>query len=146
MQLVASVRESLAHRLQVGEDIEVSFDSLNKLCMGTVSEIVPEAKAASRSFEVKVTGPCPKGVYSGMFARLLIPLDEEQVLIVPREAVRHVGQLELVEVVEDGRQSRRAIRVGRTIDNNVEVLSGLREGEQVAVPTTAAARREATHG
>jgi RND family efflux transporter MFP subunit len=131
MQLVASVRESLAHQLQVGQGIAVRVEGLKKQCQGTISEIVPEAQSASRTFQVKVTGPCPTGIYTGMFGRILIPLEEEQVLVIPRQAVRHVGQLELVEVVENGRATRRAIRTGRTMDENVEVLSGLREGEQV---------------
>jgi len=146
MQLVASVRESLAHKLQVGQDIGVHVEGLNKRCAGTVSEIVPEAQSASRAFQVKVTGPCPTGIYTGMFGRLLIPLEEEEVLVIPREAVRHVGQLELVEVVQKGEASRRAIRTGRTIDDDVEVLSGLRQGEQVVIPAASAAAEEAAHG
>ena len=34
MQLVASVRESLAHRLKVGQPIEVQIESFNKQCTG----------------------------------------------------------------------------------------------------------------
>lgn len=146
MQLVASVRESLAHELQVGQSIDVFVDGPNKQCRGTVSEIVPEAQSASRAFQVKVTGPCPTGIYTGMFGRILIPLDEEQVLVIPQKAVRTVGQLELVEVVENGRTSRRAIRTGRTFDSDVEVLSGLREGETVVIPTGTRASQEASHG
>ncbi len=131
MQLVASVRESLALQLQTGQDIDVEVQGLNKQCSGTISEIVPEAQAASRAFQVKVTGPCPTGIYTGMFGRILIPLAEEAVLVVPEKSVRNVGQLELVDVVEGGRVSRRAVRTGRKIDGEVEILSGLREGEQV---------------
>jgi len=131
MQLVASVRESLTQRLRVGQTIGVRIDTLGYPCDGRISEIVPEAEAASRSFLVKVTGPCPPGVYSGMFGRLLIPLDEESVLVVLRSAVRRVGQLDLVMVVQDGRMLRRAVKLGRTFDDEVEVLSGLREGEAV---------------
>ena len=129
MQLVASVRESLAHRLKVGQPIEVQIENFNKQCTGTISEIVPEAESSSRAFQVKVTGPCPEGVYSGMFGRILIPLDEEQVLVIPRQAVQSVGQLDLVNVATHGAVSRRAVRLGRTIGEDVEVLSGLREGE-----------------
>ena len=85
----------------------MQVEGLNKQCSGTISEIVPEAQSASRTFQVKVTGPCPTGVYSGMFGRILIALQEEQVLVIPRQAVRNVGQLDLVEVREDGRVSRR---------------------------------------
>ncbi len=134
MQLVASVRESTAQKLAVGQSIGVRLDGLDKQCEGTISEIVPEANAATRSFQVKVTGPCPPGVYAGIFGRIFIPLGEEQVLVVPRAAVQNVGQLQLVEVVENGRAMRRSIRVGRSLGDDVEVLSGLREGEQVVLP------------
>ena len=76
-----------------------------------------------------------------MFGRILIPLEEEEVLVVPRRAVRKVGQLELVDVAEQGAASRRAIRTGRTLGDDVEVLSGLREGEQVVVSAAARNRR-----
>ncbi len=135
MQLVASVRESLTQRLRVGEMVDVRIDALDLQCAGQISEIVPEAAAGSRSFLVKVTGPCPEGVYSGMFGRLLIPLDEEQVLVIPEEAVRRVGQVELVEVIVGDRVLRRAVRTGRAMpQGRIEVLSGLREGEIVALP------------
>ena len=135
MQLVASVRESLAHQLQVGQEIDARVEGLKKQCQGTISEIVPEAQSASRTFQVKVTGPCPTGIYTGMFGRILIPLEEEQVLVIPQQAVRRIGQLELVDAVQHGRSTRRAIRTGRTLDENVEVLSGIQEGERVLVST-----------
>ncbi|HNQ22166.1 MAG TPA: efflux RND transporter periplasmic adaptor subunit [Phycisphaerae bacterium] len=133
MQLVASVRESLARQLAAGQDIGVHVDALNKTCMGRISEIVPEAQTASRSFEVKVTGPCPPGIYSGMFGRLLIPLGTEEVLVVPRQAVRQVGQLSVVEVRDGQAARRRAVQLGRSFGDDVEILSGLRPGEEVAV-------------
>jgi hypothetical protein len=55
------------------------------------------------------------------------------VLVVPRQAVQEVGQLELVAMVKDGQTSCRSMRTGRTFDENVEVLSGLRDGEQVVL-------------
>lgn len=140
MQMVASVRESLALRLSIGQKLAARLESLGHECEATVSEIVPEAQAASRSFTVKVIGPCPPGAYSGMFGRLLLPLDEEEVLIVPSAAVRHVGQLALVDVVHDGRVQRRAVQLGRTFDDDAEVLSGLRPGERVILSAGAAAK------
>lgn len=134
MQMVASVRESLTRRLEVGQSIEVTVDALGHPCQGQISEIVPQAESASRTFLVKVTGPCPPGVYAGMFGRLTIPLDEEDVIVVPRQAVRMVGQIDVVDVADGKVLRRRAVQIGRTLDGKVEVLSGLRPGEQVAVP------------
>ena len=146
MQLVASVRESLARRLTVGQPIEVQVENFNAQGIGVISEIVPEAESSSRTFQVKVTGPCPNGVYSGMFGRIRIPLAEEHVLVIPLQSVRSVGQLDLVNVKTDGALSRRTVRLGRTIGENVEVLSGLREGERVLVPDSTSATRGTFHG
>lgn len=137
MQLIASVRESLAQRLKVGQAIGVRVDVLAKTCGGEVSEIVPEAQTASRSFQVKVIGPCPPGIYTGMFGRLIIPTGTEQVLLIPRQAVRKVGQVELVEVSSSGQRQRRAVRTGRVLGEEVEILSGLKSGEQVTLDFTA---------
>lgn len=139
MQLVATVRESLTERLGVGQPVDVTIDAMGKTCRGTVSEIVPEAETASRAFTVKVTGPCPTGVYSGMFGRLHVPLDPEQVLLVPIAAVSRVGQLDIVEVAEDGLLRRRVVELGRGFGQDVEVLAGLAPGEQVVVAKPQAA-------
>ncbi len=133
MQLVASVRESLSRRLAIGGSVMVRVDVLDHACAGTVSEIVPEAESASRTFQVKVSGPCPEGVYAGMFGRLTIPTGEETVLVIPKAAVTTIGQLDLVDVAAGGDRVRRAVRLGRTLGDDVEVLSGLRAGESVAV-------------
>jgi len=135
MQMVASVRESLALRLKVGQQLPASLESLGYECEATVSEIVPEAQSASRSFTVKVTGPCPPGVYSGMFGRLKLPLDEEELVVVPDAALQRVGQLTMVDVVgENNRLERRSVQLGRELARGHEVLSGLVPGEKVALP------------
>jgi RND family efflux transporter MFP subunit len=133
MQMVASVRESLAMKLKPGQLLPTRLDALDFDCEATISEVVPESDVASRSFTVKVTGPCPPGVYSGMFGRLMVPLDDEEVLVIPVAAVRKVGQLTMVDVVSDNSVSRRNVRLGRTLELDVEVLAGLVEGELVVV-------------
>lgn len=148
MQLVASVRESLIRRLKLGQTVGVRVDTLNRTCAGEVSEIVPASDVASRSFLVKVTGPCPPEIHSGMFGRLLIPLDEEQLLVIPRAAVRRIGQLDNVDVADaDGTWlTRRVVQLGRPIGDDVEVLTGLRDGERVAVPKAVEAGGEKPKG
>lgn len=136
MQLVASVRESLTVRLDVGDLVKAEIESLGLVCQAEVTQIVPEASARSRAFRVKVSGPCPPGVYPGMFGRISIPLETASVLVVPAEAVRRVGQLDFVDVAQstdpDAVLVRRSVQIGRTLDDGlVEVLAGLREGEHV---------------
>ena len=129
MQMVATVRESLAMRLKVGQEIPARLDTLDTNCHATISEIVPEAQAESRSFQVKVTGPCPPNVYSGMFGRIFIPLEDEEVLVVPPGG-RAAGRAARRGRRRRGRDavSRRAVQLGRTLDEGREVLSGLERG------------------
>jgi RND family efflux transporter MFP subunit len=134
MQMIVTVREALAQRLTIGQKIPGRLEALKHDCEATVSEIVPEAQAASRSFTVKVTGPCPPGVYSGMFGRIFIPLEDEEVLVVPAAAVFKVGQLNMADVVVDGAVRRRSVHLGRNLDQDFEVLAGLTAGEKVVVP------------
>jgi RND family efflux transporter MFP subunit len=134
MQLVGSVREALAARLRVGQSVEIQLGSLGETCRASVTEIVPEADAGSRSFSVKAVGACGPRAYKGMFGRLLIPLADESVLVVPRSSVVRVGQLDLVDVVEGGELVRRTVQLGRPSEDGkgVQVLSGLRDGEEIA--------------
>jgi hypothetical protein len=51
----------------------------------------------------------------GMFARLSIPLGEAKGLLIPRAAVRQVGQLTMVEVLAEGRAGSRLVQLGKEI-------------------------------
>lgn len=132
LQLVATVRESLATSLKLGQQLPVTLEALDLHCEGTVSEIVPEADVLSRAFHVKVTGPCPAGVIPGMFGRLHVPLGERQELRIPRSAVRRVGQIPYVHrVVADDRVERAFIQIAREYDDQVAVASGLSAGDRI---------------
>ena len=133
MQLVANVRESFASRLKVGQQVSAKLEAMDYECEATVREVVPQAEAGSRSFQVKVSGPCPPGIYSGMFGRISLPLESETIVVVPSAAVKRVGQLTLVDVVERGNLVRRSLQLGRTIGDDFEVLAGVIPGEQVAI-------------
>lgn len=140
MQLVANVRESLALKLQVGQQLPARMESLGYECLATVSEVVPKSDVSSRSFEVKVSGPCPPGVYSGMFGRLMLPLEDERLLLIPAETIQRVGQLTFVQVLTEVGLARRSVQVGRDFKDQVEILTGLKAGEQVLITTSVAKR------
>ena len=132
LQLVATVRESLATSLQVGQQLPVTLEALDLRCHGTISEIVPEANVLSRAFHVKVTGPCPPGVIPGMFGRLHIPLGERQELQIPQTAVRRVGQVPYVyRVVGDTQVERAFIQIAGEHDAKIAVASGLSAGDRI---------------
>jgi len=64
---------------------------------------------------------------------------------IPTAAVQHVGQLDLVEVVAGDQLDRRLVRLGRTFEETVEVLSGLSAGERVAMPAASASTEASGH-
>ena len=133
LRVEAAVRESDISRLSVGQKLTIVIDALRQERQGAVEQIVPAADPNSRTFLVKVRLADPAKLFPGMYARLRIPLDEKQAVQIPASAVWHVGQLTLVDVISDGRPMRRAVRLGRTDGDRVEVLAGLAEGEQVAL-------------
>ena len=59
--------------------------------------------------------------------------DARPTILVPASAVYRVGQIELVQVVQDGRAIRRAVRTGPERGASVEMLSGLDAGDVVLV-------------
>ncbi|MCX5655373.1 MAG: efflux RND transporter periplasmic adaptor subunit [Planctomycetota bacterium] len=136
MQIIANVRESLIGRLKEGQKVEVRIDRPPTVCKGTVSEIVPEGDPVARTFPVKVVGPCQPGIHKGMYAKMMIPLDNRELLVIPQSTVIRIGQLDVVEVAEGNTLRRRTVQLGPTltVDNQpmVQVLSGLAEGEKVA--------------
>lgn len=133
LRLEVDVRTALLPRLHVGDRVSVYIDDVAKTIDGVVGEIVPTADVASRSVRVKVDLPAEPGLYVGMFGRLRTDLDAQEQLMVPLTAIRRVGQLTMVDVVVDGRASRRLVTLGRVTGDRVRALSGLEPDEQVAL-------------
>jgi len=142
-ELHASVSESLLSHLQpVGREMEVHVDALDRTLTGRLSEVSPASDPATRTMRVKVELPADPQLVDGLFGRLRIPAGEEVSLVAPVRAVREVGQLHLVDVAvadanaKAGGQKiqRRFVTTGRRHGEFVEIVSGLREGEEVVLP------------
>lgn len=134
LRLEAQVREGLIRHVPFGTELEMVVTALDTTLMGTVEEIVPSADPMTRTFLVKVGLPHHEGLFPGMFGRLLVPIQEKEVVVVPDDAVSNIGQMEVVTVLEDNRWIQIFIKTGRKIDNNrLEILSGLNGGEQLAL-------------
>lgn len=135
-QIWLSVRESDIARVAEGDEVDVVIDSRSDLgtLQGRVEEIVPSADPATHSFTVKV-GLGDVRVPSGLFGRAAISGDSTDRLVVPVSAVHRRGGLELVVVrSEDGTARTRAVTTGGTLDDDrIEILSGLRGGDVVAI-------------
>ena len=131
LRLEASVREGLIGQVVIGHEYSVKIDTIGKIISASIEEIVPYADPATRTFQVKALLPVTRGVYPGMFGRLLIPVKKENTLLIPKKALIKIGQLEQVYIKKGDEWQRVYIKTGRVYDNKIEVLAGLMADETI---------------
>ncbi len=141
-RLEAMVMESQMGKIRVGNPVQIVIDALDKKGIsGRVAEIAPVADPATRTTTVKIdlVGPVKKGekipsLRSGMFGKALFPVGQRTLITVPVRALIQRGQLLGVYGVDSGNIARlKLIQTGKAYGDQVEVLSGLHEGEKIIV-------------
>ncbi len=133
-QLELAIPETLAQKIRPGMPVRVSLDASGTTAQTRIAEVVPAADPASRTFIAKIDLN-QKGIRSGMFGRGVVSLGSTvNAMLVPRSAVLEKGALTSVWVVGAGQTTRlRLVRVGKTVGDRVEILSGLAAGDRVVV-------------
>lgn len=130
LRVEAQVREQLALTLTQGQSITVELPTIKHKLLGLVEEIVPAANTGSRSFLIKVSLPYQENLLPGMYARVLIPAGQAQKLYVPKSSVSHVGQLNFVQILVNGQNQKRFVRVGTESEQGlIAIISGLEDGD-----------------
>jgi len=110
----------------------------------TQTQLLPTVDAASHTAQIRLILPAGNaanmaGVTPGMFARVWLPTtgstaqtDTER-LFLPNSAILRRAEMTGVYVLDAQGQPRlRQVRLGRATGDLVEILSGVRKGEQVA--------------
>ena len=128
-----AVPEECASEVQVDKRLQVLFDTLPAQD-APVERILPPADARTGTITLHLTLEPGAGLRPGLLGRLQLPEGQREALLVPALAIEHIGQVERVQLVRDGRLESVTVRTGKTHGHLVEVLSGLSEGEQVLVP------------
>lgn len=103
---------------------------------GVVNIVYPAINATTHTFNVEVLVPNAKEVLRpGMFARTEFNMGSRKSLVVPDVAVqKQMGVNDrYVYVIKDGVAERRIVTLGRQVGQQVEILSGVTEGEEVAI-------------
>ncbi|NDV26719.1 efflux RND transporter periplasmic adaptor subunit [Desulfovibrio sp. JC010] len=138
LRLEALVREGVIGQVRIGQKLGVDIQALGERAEAVVEEVVPSADPLTRTFLVKAgLDPLP-GLYPGMFGRLLIPVSEKEVVLVPAKAVSRVGQLETVLVQSGENWEPVYVRSGAGHGSKLEILSGLSGNETVGFGLSAA--------
>lgn len=131
-QLELAVPESLAMRVKTGTAVQVRLDALSVDVKSKVAEVVPAADPASRTVIAKVSLNIP-GLKTGMFGRGVIDAGiTTTMLALPKKAVTERGALTSIWVLgQDNIAHMRLVKAGKNVGDQVEILSGLTEGERV---------------
>ncbi|WP_017756562.1 efflux RND transporter periplasmic adaptor subunit [Calidifontibacillus oryziterrae] len=129
------VDERKQNQIELGEEIPVTIDALNKTLQGKVAEVTPKIDPASRTFKVKIEiDDNQESLKSGMFGYAVFPETDEKGIFIPTTAIYYWSQLTAVFVVdEEGIARLRYVQLGEENDGRVEVLSGLDIGELIVV-------------
>jgi RND family efflux transporter MFP subunit len=134
MRMETPVPLRLIEKLRLGQAVQVELDRPAGTFQGTVSEIVGEIDPLSRTQKVKILLENPgRKILPGTFGRVWVEEDARPAILVPPSAVYRIGQMELVQLVKAERVVRRAVKTGARHNQQVEVLSGLEEGDRILV-------------
>lgn len=130
LRLEAAIASHCAAGVKLGMPVTVRIDAIHQSLNGTIDEITPEIDPQTRTQQIKVKLPLVDGLQHGQFGWLELGCQaRQQSLLIPATAVVHYGQLQAVKVVEGRQVHIRHIRTGKRYGDNLEVLSGLHEGE-----------------
>jgi multidrug efflux pump subunit AcrA (membrane-fusion protein) len=134
-RLEVAVEESRLGKIRMGQRARMRIDALGADDLeGGVSEIMPAADPMSRSYTVKVDLPSRQGLRSGLYGVARFASGRKQSMLIPRKAVVERGHLVGVFAVDDASVARlRLVKTGKSHGENVEVLSGLSDGERIVV-------------
>lgn len=133
--LTVAVPEAQAAAVAPGQTVEARLPAFaGEVFKGTVSTILPQTNADSRTLQVRVELANPGArLRPGLTAQVSLEQGIDQhVLWVPGEAVIRTGHQALVMLAEEGGHYRPVeVRIGPENDGQTAILQGLQEGQQV---------------
>jgi len=135
-RLVIPIPESYVRYIHIGEAVNVRVPALNRTFPGKVARFSVDVREDTRTMHTEVDVPNPERVLMpGLYAEADVALEHrEDIPAVPLQALNHEGDKTTVLVVNrDGVVEDRAVVLGIQTATDAEVVSGLREGEQVVV-------------
>ena len=142
-KVVVNVADKQLSTIREGQDVQVTLDAFpNQTFRGQVTRITPVANALY--VPVEITIPNENGrINSGLFARVTLSQAQTSRVIVPESAVqtergtqpdsqRNANATLFVvdENVAEPKVTARSVTLGQKANGKVEILSGLRAGEQ----------------
>jgi HlyD family secretion protein len=130
----AHLPQEQAQGLKIGADAEIKVSGMEKPIGGKVTLVSPALDTGSTTVEVWVKVPNKDGALKpGTAARVAIASETvKNAIVVPQSAIlKDESGKTSVMVVDAGSAKKREVNTGITDGENVQVVSGLKPGEQV---------------
>jgi RND family efflux transporter MFP subunit len=135
LKVTAEIPEKMAPWIKVGQPVELHVDAYpDKVITGKVSRISPAVNSATRAFPFEALVPNAEGpLKPGTFARVHLETAlVDQVLTLNYGALQYRYGVNRVFVVNGDRLSARELKIGERFGERVEIVSGVKAGEEVA--------------
>jgi cobalt-zinc-cadmium efflux system membrane fusion protein len=132
----ADIYEKDIALINIGKKVEVAVTSYpREIFMGEVAYIGDIVNEETRTVTVRtVVNNKDRKLKVGMFANIRIYTEaEKKALVIPVDAVLDEMGEKIVFIKEGNAFRRKVVEVGNTLDSLVEIIAGLKEGEQVVV-------------
>lgn len=134
--ILADVQERDLAQVKVGQEVGLTVDALpGQKLRGVLAFVSPTMGDATRTAKARIELANATGVLKpGMYATVVIDIDLGEGIAIPEDAVIDTGERKVVFVAHDGGHFEpRAVETGISLAAGlVQVLSGLKEGEQIA--------------
>lgn len=135
MRAELEIPEVELRRVRVGQDVVVTTDALpGEQFAGRIDYIAPEVTRETRTAKARASLENPQGLLrANMFGRAQIALGGTEVsVVVPRMAVQRVADVDMVFIqVAPGEYDVRRVKTGYREGDRVELVSGVKPGEEV---------------
>ncbi len=140
-QLKAQLRipETQAKDVRPGQ--RASVDTRNGIASGVVARVAPSVQDGTVLVDVTLQGPLPQGARTDLSVDGTIEIERlENVLYVGRPAYGQAqSKVEMFKLTEGGKEAQRVpVMLGRSSVNTIEIVSGLKPGDQVILSDTSA--------
>src|SRR5436309_11305308 len=136
LKVTAEIPERMAPWIHVGEPVTLYVDAYpGQAITGKVSRISPAVNTPTRAFPFEALVPNGQAVLKpGTFARVHIESGKvDQVMTVSYAAIQYRYGVNRVFVVDGDHLGARELKVGDRLGDRIEVVSGVKAGEMVAV-------------
>jgi HlyD family secretion protein len=136
LKVTAEMPEKMAPWITDGRPVELHVDAYrDRTFRGRVTRISPAVNTATRAFPFEALVPNRDAALKpGTFARVHVESGKvDDLLTLPFVALQYRYGVNRVFVIAGDRLAMRELEVGERLGDRIEIVSGVKEGERVAV-------------